>query len=176
MNQFLETPPVTLRPSVINPSLWHPARPSQSEWARIRKHVLERDNYTCQACGHHATSYMNIHHLDDSGANSPDRLVTICVACHAVLHMGRNLALGVIEIWQCDLSQVEIVRRSREGIRQGLSLTQINASFGLRPGPHPPNSIVYANELVQEMDDVARAYLPVPLTAVFVNLSRWQLD
>ncbi len=119
---------------------------------------------------------MNIHHVEESGENNPENLKTMCVACHAILRMGRNLDLKVIEIWQCELSQVEVVQRSREGVKSGLSLAQINKTFKLKRGPHAPDSINYANELIRTIGDSARAYLPAPLAAIFVNLNRWQIE
>jgi hypothetical protein len=165
-----------LRPGVTNPGLWCPERPPKVEWDRIRSIVLDRDDYTCRGCGHRALKYMNVHHLEESGENIPDNLATICVACHAVLHMGRNLDLQTIEIWESPVSQAEIIQISREGIKGGLSLKQINKKFRLKPGPYPPTSIQYANDLVQKMKKAPRAYLPEPLSAVFVNFKRWQLE
>jgi hypothetical protein len=167
---------IVLRPSVINSDLWHPERPPRAEWDRIRKAVLERDDHTCRFCGHRALKYMSVHHLEDSSDNALGGLSTICVACHAVLHIGLNLQHNVIEIWKSDIPQIDIVRRSREGIKNGLSLAQINKTFGLSKGPLPPDSLRYANDLINKMPNVPRAYLPLPLCAVFVDLSRWQLE
>jgi hypothetical protein len=119
---------------------------------------------------------MNVHHLEESGENTPDNLITICVACHAVLHIGRNLDLKIIEIWESELAQVEIVQRTRDGIRKGRSLPEINATLKLKRGSHPPDSLRYANDVIHGMGKAARAYLPRPLSAIFVNLSRWQLE
>lgn len=165
-----------LRPGITNPRLWNPDRPPKSEWERIRKIVLERDNHTGCSCGHRALKYMNIHHVEESEDNNPENLKTMCIACHAILHMGRNLSLKVVEIWQCELSQAEVVQRSREGVKSGLSLMQINKTFNLKRGPHAPDSTNYANELILTIGASARAYLPVPLTAIFVNLNRWQIE
>jgi len=162
-----------LRPGVTNPTLWYPERPPKAQWNRIRKMVLERDDYTCRACGHRALKYMNVHHLEESGENSPENLITMCVACHAVLHIGRNIDLKVIEIWASDLSQVEVVKRSREGVKKGLTLMEINKILNLKCGPHLPDSLEYANELVHDIGEAARAYLPEPFCAVFVGLNRW---
>lgn len=118
---------------------------------------------------------MNVHHIE-SDENNPENLITMCVACHAVLHIGMNLELKVIEIWASELSQVEVVQRSREGIKKGLTLSKINKTLKLKRGPHPPDSLMYANELVRDINEDARAYLPKPLCAVFVNLNRWQLE
>jgi len=166
----------TLRPGVTNPKLWYPERPPKSEWNRIRKVVLERDNNTCCSCGHRALKYMNVHHVEGSSDNKAENLRTICVACHAVLHIGRNLDLKIIEIWKSEQSQVDIVRRTREGVKGGLSLSEVNQALKLKCGPHPPNSINYAKELIRDIGSSPRAYLPAPLCAVFVNLNRWQIE
>ena len=164
-----------LRPGVTNPGLWYPERPPQAEWSRIRKVVLQRDNNTCRACGYQSAKYMNLHHFEETGKNEPDNLITMCVACHAVLHMGRNLDLKTIEIWQSPLSQVELVRKTREGIRDDRSLQDINKEFKLKRGPYAPDSIEYANSLLQAIGEAPRASLSKPLCAVFVAFKQWQL-
>ena len=165
-----------LRPGITNPRLWHPERPPRHEWNKIRRIVLERDNYTCSFCGHRAKKYMNIHHTEKSGDNSPDNLTTICAACHAVSHIGRNLDLGVIEIWESDKSQVDIIRYTREGVKNGKSLNQIKKELPLRKGPYPPDSVEYANSMIPKMRDAPRGYLDEPLCAVFVKFKRWQIE
>jgi len=170
MTQFV------LRPGVTNPALWHPQRPPKGAWDKIRKAVLERDDYTCAGCGHRALKYMNIHHVADSQDDSPDNLIPVCVACHAVLHVGMNLELGVLEVWECDLNQVEVVQRSRALAAKGMTLKEIKDTFALRSGAHPPGSTNYANDLLRSMDTAPRGSLADPLTAIFVNFSRWQLE
>ncbi len=166
---------ITLRPGITNPRLWYPERPPKAEWEKIRKVVLERDNWTCAACGHRAFKWMNVHHLEDSGDNSPENLVPLCVACHAVMHVGRSLMHGTIEVWESEISQVEIVKRTRENVRQGLTLEQIKAQLPLKSGKYPANSTRYANELVGKIKDAPRAYIDEPLCAVFVNFTKWQI-
>lgn len=165
-----------LRPSVTNPKLWRPKRPSQYEWVKIRRRVLERDNYTCLGCGHRAFKYMNIHHLGKGSDNRLRNLRTLCVACHAVLHIGLNLQYGVIEIWNSQFTQVEIIKRIRALVAKGLALQQIKRQLQLKKGPLDPDSINYANNLIAKMGDAPRAYLDKPLCAVFVMLDRWQID
>ncbi len=82
----------------------------------------------------------------------------------------------VVEIWRCDISQVEVVQRTRDGVRQGLSLVAIKKRLPLSSGPHPANSVRYANDLVKKMDSKPRAYLDEPLCVVFVKLNRWQIE
>jgi hypothetical protein len=119
---------------------------------------------------------MNVHHLKESEDNNPENLTALCVACHAILHVGRSLSLGTLEIWKADLSQVEIVRQTREGIRDGKSLQKIKESFSLQRGKYPPTSANYANDLLRKMGKEPRAYLDEPLCAIFVNFNRWQID
>jgi hypothetical protein len=164
-----------LRPSIINPDLWFPER-NKSEWNRIRKSVLLRDDYTCQGCGHRALKWMHVHHVEDSANDDPANLVTLCVACHHVMHIGRSLMDERVEIWECDLSQAEIVRQTREGVRRGLSFEEIKKKFKLRPGKYEPTSLDCANTLIEEMGDDPRAYLPELLRAIFIRGSRWQLE
>jgi hypothetical protein len=164
-----------LRPRIINPSLWFPDRPPKREWDKLREQVLERDNYTCCFCGHQAQKWMNIHHLTSS-SNKLSNLRTVCVACHAVLHVGYNLGLGILEIWKSEITQIEIVRRTRGAIAKGRSLAQINKTFRLTEGHYPPNSIQYANDLVEQIGNKPVAYLKEPLCAVFVKLQRWQIE
>lgn len=101
--------------------------------------------------------------------------MSVCVACHAVLHFGRSLSLGTIEIWKSELPQVEIVQRTREGVRQDRSLAEIKKSLRLTPGPLAPQCVHYANNLIVSMGRKSRAELDEPLCAVFVNLTRWQI-
>ncbi len=163
-----------LRPSIINPSLWFPNRLPRQKWEMLREVVLKRDNYTCGFCRHRALKWMNIHHLA-SNSDRPSNLKSICVACHAVLHIGFNLEHGIIEIWKSHIPQVEIVRRTREGIASGKSLAQIKKALHLKKGRHPPKSLEYANDLIKQMGNSPRAYLAKPLCAIFVNLKRWQI-
>ena len=52
-------------------------------WLRIRKSVLQRDNFTCQKCG--SKEYLVVHHLIPyrlSGSDDLDNLITLCRRCH----------------------------------------------------------------------------------------------
>lgn len=167
---------LVLRPGITNPRLWYPQRPPSAEWKRIRKIVMERDNWTCVCCDHRALKWMNAHHVAESNDHSPSNLVPVCVACHAVLHIGRSLAEGIVEVWKCEISQFEVVQRTREGIRQGLSLAEIKKELPISPGHYPPRSVAYANDLIDKIGDASRAYLDEPLCAVFVKLDRWQIE
>jgi len=126
--------PAELRPGITNPEHWFPDRLTDSEWRRLRERVLERDEYACYFCGHRATKWMNVHHEKSGSNNRLQNLRTVCVACHAVMHIGLNLRLGKIEIWESRIDQVEIVRQTRKGVEDGRSLAQIKKSLPLKRG------------------------------------------
>src|ERR1700694_930724 len=111
---------------------------------------------------------MNLHHLEDSADNRPENLAPLCVACHCILHVGRSLKYGGLEIWRSDISQLEIVRRTRDGVKSGLSLAVIKSQLPLTRGDLSPDDVDWANRLVFRMGKTPRAYLDEPLCAVFV--------
>ena len=58
------------------------------QWERIRRPVLDRDNYQCQAedCG--KMGRMEVHHVDKNPYNhSMDNLLTLCVSHHIRVHL-----------------------------------------------------------------------------------------
>lgn len=165
-----------LRPGVANPKLWWPERADQSRWRRIRKDVLERDDYICVSCQHRALKWMQVHHVLAGEDHDPANLSVLCVACHAVMHVGLSLQFGSVAIWETQLSQVEVVRRSRDGVRRGRSLSEVNAGFGLKEGRLKPVSILWANDLPKGIGSEPRAELPKPLCAIFVDFTQWQLE
>jgi len=61
-------------------------------WRRIRKAILERDNYTCQRCG--AKNNLTVHHIlpyREFKNNEERNLVTLCRSCHQIIeHMFRR--------------------------------------------------------------------------------------
>jgi 5-methylcytosine-specific restriction endonuclease McrA len=56
-------------------------------YARLRKEILARDNWQCQACG--CLKNLDVHHLRRRSALGEDletNLITLCRECHQVLH------------------------------------------------------------------------------------------
>jgi 5-methylcytosine-specific restriction endonuclease McrA len=56
-------------------------------YEQLRYQVLSRDGWRCQACG--SMSNLEVHHKEfrsHSGDDSEQNLVTLCSACHAVVH------------------------------------------------------------------------------------------
>jgi 5-methylcytosine-specific restriction endonuclease McrA len=56
-------------------------------YEQLRNQVLQRDGWRCQACG--TMSNLEIHHQEfrsQSGHDSEENLITLCVTCHAGVH------------------------------------------------------------------------------------------
>lgn len=64
------------------------------KWQRIRKAVMERDNYECQTCG--TTKNLHIHHKDGNIDNNlMKNLVTRCYQCHPSQHHVMRKVIGI---------------------------------------------------------------------------------
>ena len=69
---------------------------ADAEFAGVRDRVLERDGWTCQACGCQADGGtqgggggLEVHHLDGNhGNNDPANLAALCPLCHGIFHIG----------------------------------------------------------------------------------------
>ena len=56
-------------------------------YTQLQQQVLRRDRWKCQGCG--AMSNLEVHHKEfrsRSGDDSEHNLITLCVACHTLLH------------------------------------------------------------------------------------------
>jgi 5-methylcytosine-specific restriction endonuclease McrA len=54
-------------------------------WSKLRQHVLERDQHTCQLCGATAPTVLHVHHIlkkREGGTDTTDNLITACPRCH----------------------------------------------------------------------------------------------
>ena len=62
-----------------------------ASYAILRQQVLRRDGWRCQLCG--AMSNLEVHHQQfrsNSGNDSEENLITLCVSCHAETHSKRR--------------------------------------------------------------------------------------
>lgn len=80
------------------------------EFKRVRGEVLNRDNFTCQACGFKASKWQEVHHLDDNHHNNAkENLVTLCSFCHMVQHIGFAGMNGEAKlVWLPEISQAQL--------------------------------------------------------------------
>ncbi|MGO9126912.1 MAG: HNH endonuclease [Terriglobales bacterium] len=56
-------------------------------YEQLRKQILNRDGWRCQACG--AMSNLEVHHKQfrsQSGDDSEQNLIVLCAKCHSSLH------------------------------------------------------------------------------------------
>ena len=56
-------------------------------YEQLRNQVLRRDSWRCQSCG--AMSNLEVHHKEfrsHCGEDSEQNLITLCSACHGVMH------------------------------------------------------------------------------------------
>ena len=61
-----------------------PIRLDDSEYRKLREHVLARDGWRCQFCG--AVTNLEVHHQkfrSRLGAAHEDNLITLCNGCHS---------------------------------------------------------------------------------------------
>ena len=69
-------------------------RTADADFADVRESILRRDKYSCQGCGLQTAREnhkLNVHHIDfNPGNNDPDNLITLCVFCHGILHIGKT--------------------------------------------------------------------------------------
>ena len=72
-----------------------PIRLEQQDYQKLREHVLRRDAWRCQVCG--SLSNLEVHHKElrsQSGDDSDQNLITLCVACHSLEHGGQSANAG----------------------------------------------------------------------------------
>lgn len=58
----------------------------KDDWDLVRKAIIIRDKYCCQECG--GKEALVVHHIDGSGRNDLDNLITLCQKCHYKKHTG----------------------------------------------------------------------------------------
>jgi 5-methylcytosine-specific restriction endonuclease McrA len=64
-----------------------PLRLDPEAYDALRLQVLRRDGWRCQPCG--TMSNQEVHHTQfrsHSGADSEENLITLCGACHGLIH------------------------------------------------------------------------------------------
>ena len=109
-----------LFPSFAPPKTWRDKKSTNLhslEWQKLRKTILQRDEYVCQYCDFKSKKYQIVHHIDGNPQNnSDDNLVVICQMCNLVEHAGQGcIVQGVVELYEkSKFSQNEIIKITRE--------------------------------------------------------------
>lgn len=86
---------------------------ADAKFRSIRPTILKRDNHTCQFCGLRCESLQEIHHINGEHDNSSDdNLVTSCIMCHMVHHIGfvglnkMGMLIRLPDVSQADLNHI----------------------------------------------------------------------
>jgi 5-methylcytosine-specific restriction endonuclease McrA len=55
----------------------------------VRREVLARDGHRCRTAGCGSAHFLDVHHIvprEHGGTNDPENLITLCAACHRMIH------------------------------------------------------------------------------------------
>ena len=103
-----------LFPSFAPPETWRSSKNIVSlnslEWQKLRKKILQRDEYACQYCGFKSQKYQIVHHIDGNPQNnSDDNLVVICQMCNLVEHAGQGCVVqGVVDLYEKSIISLSV--------------------------------------------------------------------
>jgi len=127
-----------LFPSFAPPETWRSneqvEKLDRNSWQKLRKTILQRDDYQCQYCGYNSEKFQIVHHIDGNPENnSDDNLVVICQMCNLVEHSGQGCVVqGVVDLYKkSKFAQNEIIKITREMRDQGNTDDQIIDYLGL---------------------------------------------
>jgi len=128
-----------LFPTFADPDLWRDRRQKEKldsdRWQRLRRRVLQRDDFTCQYCGYRSEKYQIVHHLDENPMNNDENnLTTICQMCNLIKHSGQGCKVkGIVDLYkESKYGQNDIIRITREMRDQGKSDEEIIKFLGLK--------------------------------------------
>lgn len=105
------------------------------EWKKIRKEILERDDFTCQYCEMKRTTHMQVNHIDGNPKDhSKENLEVICSSCHKITHSGLwAVVFGVLDVYEkSDYNQNDIIKIIGKMRDEGKSDEEIIKFLGLK--------------------------------------------
>lgn len=126
------------------------AEEADSVFVEARRKALERDDRTCRGCGFKAAKWQEVHHLNDDHAdNRLENLVTACIYCHMVQHVGRAGNVGEAAlVWLPEIPQDRLNTLVRT-IQVAIRWADMQPAAG-RQNPE-------AQQLARAMADAARS-------------------
>ena len=75
----------TIRPEAVR------LRLDSASYATLRRQVLQRDGWRCQACGSMFQLEVHHQHFRSLGGNDSEaNLITLCAACHEDVHRHKD--------------------------------------------------------------------------------------
>lgn len=105
------------------------------EWKKIRKRILERDDYTCQYCEVQRKDHLQVNHINGNPKNNAEEnLEVICSACHKITHSGLWAAVfNILDVYEeSKYNQNDIVRITGKMRDDGKSDEEIIEFLGLK--------------------------------------------
>lgn len=92
-------------------------------WQKKRLEIMQRDNFSCQICGHKDKT-LHVHHIHYEKDKKPwehdeSLLITLCEDCHREEHNSRNKILERID----DLQKQGVLMIEIEGIIDNVELS-----------------------------------------------------
>jgi intracellular multiplication protein IcmJ len=111
---------------------------ADQEFQRVKKKALERDNHTCRFCGFRAMKWQEVHHFNDDHAdNSLENLVTACIYCHMVQHIGlAGASREAILIYRPEITQAQLHNLVRTAQVAERAFEQMKAEEAVRKNPN----------------------------------------
>eukprot|EP01013_Petalomonas_cantuscygni_P033927 TRINITY_DN61217_c0_g1_i1.p1 TRINITY_DN61217_c0_g1~~TRINITY_DN61217_c0_g1_i1.p1 ORF type:complete len:302 (-),score=15.24 TRINITY_DN61217_c0_g1_i1:61-966(-) len=130
----------------------HELKSSSAEWKRLRQATMEASSSTCESCGFLARGYLVCDHIDGNPThNDPSNLRMLCRMCDSARHCGRFALVARPVLRLADLSQAEIVVRTRDfflDMKRMPSPEEIVPECEVSP-VHGEDVVRYANHLLR---------------------------
>ena len=139
-------------------------------WQKKRLEILNRDNFTCQICGHNDRT-LHVHHIHYKKGKKPceydeESLITLCDDCHEEEHLSKLHILDTIQ----DLQDSGFLMIEIEAV-----LDDVNVLVtGLRKPDGVVRNLGGAMEVKEPVDDDVDYWsLDYPLT-LCKRIARWR--
>jgi len=136
------------------PEKWRNANQSRriegEKWQRLRKKILDRDNFTCSYCNYRSEKYQIIDHIDGNPENNTyDNLQVICQMCNLIKHAGQGCVIkGVVDLYkESKYNQNAIIKITRKMRDEDAKDSEIIMVLGLKIKVPFKMDLVYLKKL-----------------------------